>query len=98
MEQNERKTRKRTVPEGTTRIIKEKTSDGYEVNRYLTEEKWRQRVEYAKNFSKTSYTQLNIRLNNVKDKEIIDYINTIDNKRAYIMGLIIEDMKKKKNI
>lgn len=41
--------------------------------------------------------QLAIRLNLKTDADIIEYIDTLENKRAYILGLIRADMENKKN-
>lgn len=47
-------------------------------------------------FEKTRTKQLNIRLNDRTDADIIDFFSKIENKRAYLLNLIREDMKKQK--
>lgn len=47
-------------------------------------------------FQKAHIVQLSVKLNDNTDADIIKYLDTLDNKRAYILGLIRADMAKKK--
>lgn len=46
-------------------------------------------------FEKERTKQLNVRLNDRTDADIIDFLDTLENKRAYILDLIRADMKKR---
>ena len=45
-------------------------------------------------FEKERTKQLNIRLNDRTDSDIIEYLESIENKRSYLLGLIRADMAK----
>lgn len=43
---------------------------------------------------KDDFTRVFIRLNNIKDKDIVDKLAAVSNKQAYIKNLIREDISK----
>lgn len=47
-------------------------------------------------FVKDTYRSFSIKLNRVKDKELIDYIESKDNATAYLKQLVTEAMKKQR--
>lgn len=48
-------------------------------------------------YQKLHVTQFNIKLNKRTDSDVIEFMDTIDNKRAYILSLIREDIKRRSN-
>ena len=49
--------------------------------------------EYDNAYKKLNYKQYAIRLNKVKDKKIIKYLDKQEDKTNYIKSLILKDMK-----
>ena len=49
----------------------------------------------ARKFQKERMKQLNIRLNDRTDADIIAFLETIDNKRGYLLDLIRSDMARR---
>ena len=49
----------------------------------------------ARKFEKERTKQLNIRLNDRTDADIIAFLDTIDNKRGYLLDLIRTDIAKR---
>lgn len=46
----------------------------------------------TKKYRSNNYTHIQISLNKNHDSDVIEHLNGIENKRAYIMGLIKDDM------
>lgn len=53
-------------------------------------------IKANNNYQKRSMTQLNLRLHNNNEKDIISFLKNIQNKRKYIIDLIRKDMEEKK--
>lgn len=49
---------------------------------------------YIIEFNKDNYKQINLRLNENYDKDIIDYLGSLENKNGYLKELIRKDMNK----
>lgn len=47
-------------------------------------------------FEKERTKQLNIRLNDRTDADVIEFLDSLDNKRGYILDLIRSDMARRK--
>ena len=52
--------------------------------------------EYDKVFQKKKYSVTNLCLNKTKDKEIIDKLNSVDDKLDYVRQLILKDIEENK--
>lgn len=52
-------------------------------------------LEYISKFNKENYKHYHIKVN-LKDKEVIDKLNSVDSKNGYIIDLIKKDIKSKK--
>lgn len=51
-------------------------------------------IRATNKYNATHTTQLNIKLNLKTDADIVAHMETVENKRSYILGLIRADMKK----
>lgn len=49
---------------------------------------------YDQDWKAKNTTRVTVRLNNNTDADIIEFLDTLDNKQGYIKELIREDMKK----
>lgn len=54
------------------------------------------RLRAIDKYNKTKMVNVSIRVNKNTDADVVEYLKTIDNKRAYLLKLIREDMAKKK--
>ena len=45
-------------------------------------------------YKKKAYTQFSIRLHNEKEADVIEHMNSVENKRDYLIKLIRSDIKK----
>lgn len=52
--------------------------------------------KYDQEFIKNNYIEFRIKLNKNKDLEIINFLNSKQNKTSYLKSLIENDMKKEK--
>lgn len=52
--------------------------------------------KYDQEFIKNNYVEFRIKLNKNKDLEIINFLNSQQNKTSYLKKLIENDMKKEK--
>lgn len=57
-----------------------------------TEEYKKRKQEYISEYQRKFYSTISFKLRTVEDKEILDYLNSIQNKSDYIKQLIIKDM------
>ena len=53
----------------------------------------KEHLDYMNRWDKQNRTSINIRFNNVNDKEVIDKLNLVDNKTDYIRHLILQDIQ-----
>lgn len=56
----------------------------------------RAQIKAATKYNKEKTILVSIRLNKETDKDIIEILNSVDNKQGFIKGLIREDIKKRK--
>ena len=70
--------------------------DGYVLvgKRVMTIKSLNVRREYLRNYEKKKYLRFVIRLDFVKDKEIIKHLETQDNLTGYLRDLILADIRK----
>ena len=45
-------------------------------------------------YKKKAYTQFSVRLHNEKEADVIEHMNSVENKRDYLIKLIRSDIKK----
>lgn len=55
----------------------------------------RAKIEGNARYQKKAYIQYNVRLNKVNESDIIQHLETITNKRQYLIDLIRKDMEEK---
>lgn len=53
-------------------------------------------IRASEKWRKANTTSVMFRVNNTTDADVLEHLKTIDNKRAYFLKLIREDMAKKK--
>jgi len=53
-------------------------------------------VEYKREYNKRNYTDFKMHMNKVKDKDVIDYLDTVPNKKEFIVNLIRKHMEENK--
>jgi len=53
-----------------------------------SDEYYARKKAYIKKYQRAHYTSVNLKFRNVEDKEIIDALNKIPNKSAYVRELI----------
>lgn len=54
------------------------------------------RIKASDKYNKANMVNLNIRVNRKTDADVVEHLLTIENKRAYILSLIREDMARQK--
>ena len=54
------------------------------------------RIKASDKYNKANMVNLNIRVNLKTDADVVEHLLTIENKRAYILSLIREDIAKQK--
>ena len=57
-----------------------------------TAEYKKRKQEYIEEYQRKFYSTVSFKLRTVEDKEILDYLNGVQNKSEYIKQLIIKDM------
>ena len=57
-----------------------------------TEEYKRRKQEYIGEYQRKFYTTISFKLRTVEDKEVLDYLRTVQNKSEYLKQLILADM------
>lgn len=60
----------------------------------MTEEQRKRYSAKSNEWKKQNTKQLTIQLNKINDADIIEYLNTKENKHRYIINLIRKDMRK----
>lgn len=59
--------------------------------------KWREnQLKYNSDYQKENIKQITLKLNSLTEKELIDFLDTKDNKQGYIKALIKADMEHNK--
>lgn len=58
----------------------------------LSEAAYNHMIEYQSNYEKETYRQYSLRLNKKTNADIIEHLARKSNVRAYLIGLILEDM------
>lgn len=51
-------------------------------------------LDYIANYNKQQTTSFHLKLNNKHDADVIDKLNSVDNKQGYIKQLIRDDINK----
>ena len=51
-------------------------------------------LDYIKDYNKNHYVVVRVQVNKKTEPELLDHLNTKENKSGYIKGLILDDMKK----
>lgn len=53
--------------------------------------------DYKREYNKRVYKDLKIQLNKEKDKDVIDYLFSLPNKKQFIVDLVREHIKKERH-
>lgn len=56
---------------------------------------YKNKLNYINKFTKEKYRYINLFFNREKDAEILDYLDSLESKTAYVKELIKKDMKEK---
>ena len=56
---------------------------------------YKKQLEYVASYRKSNIISLNVSLNKTYDADVIDHLNSVENKSAYIKGLVRKDMEEK---
>lgn len=54
---------------------------------------YKKRLDYNNTYNRNNYRSFSIRFNNTKEADIIDWIESKESVKEYIMNLIVDDMK-----
>ena len=57
---------------------------------------YKKRLDYNNTYNRNNYRSFSIRFNNTKEADIIDWIESKESVKQYIMDLIVNDMKMNK--